>query len=98
MTSYNLYFASGNSEACYLAPERFNSKGKDSFESSSYMDIFSTGCVIAELFMDGAHLFTLPQILAYKKQEIDVANKLSQVPDIIKEMIINMIQVNPLSR
>lgn len=31
------------------------------------MDIFSAGCVIAEIMMDGTPLFDLAQLAAYKK-------------------------------
>ena len=98
MTSYTLFFSPGNREACYLAPERFSSKGKDALELKPTMDIFSLGCVITELFFDGAHLFTLPQLLSYKKNEIDISNKLNQLLDNVKEVIIKMIKVNSLDR
>ena len=35
------------------------------------MDLFSVGCVIAELFMDGEHLFDLSALLKYKTGEYD---------------------------
>jgi hypothetical protein len=34
-------------------------------------DIFSLGCVLAELFLDGRPLFTLSTLTSYKKGEID---------------------------
>lgn len=35
------------------------------------MDIFSLGCVIAELFLEGTPLFSLSQMLKYRKGEYD---------------------------
>lgn len=36
-------------------------------------DVFSAGCVIAELFMDGAPLFDLGSLLSYRRGEFDSA-------------------------
>lgn len=36
-------------------------------------DVFSLGCVLAELFLDGRALFDLGTLLAYKKREWDPA-------------------------
>jgi len=35
------------------------------------MDVFSLGCVIAELFLEGTPLFTLSQMFKYRKAEYD---------------------------
>jgi len=35
------------------------------------MDVFSLGCVIAELFLEGTPLFTLSQMFKYRKGEYD---------------------------
>ena len=33
------------------------------------MDIFSVGCVIAELFAEGSPIFNLSQLLSYRSNE-----------------------------
>jgi serine/threonine protein kinase/WD40 repeat protein len=98
MTSYNLFFAPGSREACYLAPERFISKGKEINDLQFSVDVFSLGCVIAELFLDGEYLFTLPQVLAYKKKEIETSGKLHLLPDKVKAIVINMILLDTTKR
>lgn len=35
------------------------------------MDMFSLGCVIAELFLEGTPLFSLSQMFKYRKGEYD---------------------------
>ena len=71
LKTYNLYFGElDNNQRCYIAPERFRSdvpldKDKELDQSSLLepaMDIFSAGCIIAEIFMDrkdGRPLFDL---------------------------------------
>lgn len=41
------------------------------------MDIFSLGCVLAELFSDASPLFTLKTLLNYKRGLFDPYSKLS---------------------
>ena len=61
------------------------------------MDIFSLGCVIAEIFLDG-HLFTLPELLAYRKTDI-VPQKLGDIKDeAIRNIIVSMISLKPENR
>ncbi|KAL1311796.1 hypothetical protein AAFC00_001878 [Neodothiora populina] len=60
------------------------------------MDIFSVGCVIAELFTEKP-TFTLSQLFKYRKGEYDpVHTTLNSIKDDqIREMVGHMIQVNP---
>jgi serine/threonine protein kinase len=64
------------------------------------MDIFSLGCIIAEILMDGEALFDHASLLAYKKGAFDpnvILN--SKVADNdIKEMILSMISIKPEER
>jgi phosphoinositide-3-kinase regulatory subunit 4 len=46
------------------------------------MDVFSAGCVIAELFRDGAPLFTLSQLFKYREGELNTDGLLSSVEDV----------------
>jgi phosphoinositide-3-kinase, regulatory subunit 4 len=57
---------------CYVAPERFDINGESkSGGVTDAMDIFSLGCVIAELFLEGTTLFSLSQMFKYRKGEYD---------------------------
>ncbi|XP_071741690.1 serine/threonine-protein kinase VPS15 isoform X1 [Rutidosis leptorrhynchoides] len=63
------------------------------------MDIFSVGCVIAELFLEGQPLFELSQLLAYRRGQFDPSQHLEKIPDSgIRKMILHMIQLDPDSR
>ena len=67
------------------------------------MDIFSLGCVIAEVFLDGkVPLFDLAQLLDYKRSGIlpkVVENKLEKMEDeFIYQLVLNMIQLHPQRR
>lgn len=77
-------------------------------------DIFSAGCVLAQLFLDGEPLFDLSQLLQYRKQGIisdgntgaeiplhndHIASCLKRIDDVqARQMIIDMIQLNPTNR
>lgn len=47
------------------------------------MDIFSVGCVLAELFSDGAAPFSLSQMFRYRLGEfsVELENYLSQIEE-----------------
>lgn len=45
------------------------------------MDIFSTGCVLAELFLEGTALFTLSQLFKYRNSEYDPNVSLASIED-----------------
>ena len=51
---FSYYFDTSGRRTCYLAPERFLAAGeKDDGRGVTWaMDIFSAGCVIAELFLE----------------------------------------------
>ncbi|KAJ1817861.1 Serine/threonine-protein kinase, partial [Coemansia sp. RSA 2675] len=69
------------------------------------MDIFSVGCVIAELFLDGNPLFSLSRLLQYRSRQADTpgaAETDSLVAGIadneIAELVQHMIQLDPEAR
>ncbi|CAF2029859.1 BnaC07g50760D [Brassica napus] len=63
------------------------------------MDIFSVGCVIAEIFLEGQPLFELAQLLAYRRGQHDPSQHLEKIPDPgIRNMILHMIQLEPEAR
>ncbi|KAJ3597567.1 hypothetical protein NHX12_001090 [Muraenolepis orangiensis] len=63
------------------------------------MDIFSAGCVIAELFTEGVPLFDLSQLLAYRKGHFQTEHVLMKIEDdSIRELVMQMIQREPDKR
>ncbi|XP_047134081.1 phosphoinositide 3-kinase regulatory subunit 4 isoform X1 [Hydra vulgaris] len=68
------------------------------FELTEAMDIFSVGCVVGELFCDGASLFDLSQLLAYRLNDFHPEVKIQKINESIKDMIMHMIQMDPSKR
>uniref|UniRef100_A0A8C1IQP2 non-specific serine/threonine protein kinase n=1 Tax=Cyprinus carpio TaxID=7962 RepID=A0A8C1IQP2_CYPCA len=63
------------------------------------MDIFSAGCVIAELFTEGVPLFDLSQLLAYRKGLFQTEQVLMKIEDhSIRELVAQMVQREPEKR
>jgi phosphoinositide-3-kinase regulatory subunit 4 len=64
------------------------------------MDIFSVGCVLAQLFLEGEALFDLSQLLAYRKGDMEHLNaSLNRIDDPhMREMIAHMLQLDPEKR
>ncbi|PCH37519.1 hypothetical protein WOLCODRAFT_140908 [Wolfiporia cocos MD-104 SS10] len=62
------------------------------------MDCFSAGCVIAELFLEGAPLFTLSQLFKYREGELNVDSQLSVIEEGVRNLIKQMIAIDPSSR
>ncbi|KAG7116422.1 putative serine/threonine-protein kinase VPS15 like [Verticillium longisporum] len=63
------------------------------------MDVFSAGCVIAEVFLE-APIFTLSQIYKFRRGEYDpVISQISRIPDRdVRDMISSMVQLDPERR
>jgi serine/threonine protein kinase len=64
---FSFFFDTGGRRRCYLAPERFYEAQSAAAAGGPValtpaMDVFSLGCVLAELFTDGAALFDLSQV------------------------------------
>ncbi|KAI9750866.1 MAG: hypothetical protein M4579_006272 [Chaenotheca gracillima] len=99
---FSYYFDTSGRRTCYLAPERFLIAGERAPSLGKVtwaMDIFSAGCVIAELFVE-APTFSLSQLFKYRKGEYDpVHAHLSKIEDPeVRELVTHMIQVEPESR
>ena len=99
---FSYYFDTSGRRTCYLAPERFlgpgeNAEGKGKVNWA--MDIFSAGCVMAELFLESP-IFNLSQLYKYRKGEYDPAHThLGRINDNeLRSMISHMIQLAPESR
>jgi phosphoinositide-3-kinase regulatory subunit 4 len=98
---FSFYFDTSGRRTCYLAPERFLRSGEDPAQKGVMnwsMDIFSVGCVIAELFLE-TPIFSLSQLLRYRANEYDPQSALDDIKDPdIREMVAHMIQLDPQSR
>jgi phosphoinositide-3-kinase regulatory subunit 4 len=98
---FSFFFDTSGRRTCYLAPERFlkageGEKGKGGMNWS--MDIFSVGCVVAELFLE-TPIFSLSQLLRYRANEYDPHAALDDIKDKdIREMVAHMIQLDPQAR
>ncbi|KAF1839378.1 ARM repeat-containing protein [Decorospora gaudefroyi] len=99
---FSFYFDLSGRRTCYLAPERFLAAGQQPEGEGNVnwaMDVFSVGCVIAELFLE-APIFSLSQLFKYRQGEYNPEHShLSKIHDAnIRELILHMIQVDPNSR
>ena len=56
-------------------------EGKKDGRVTEAMDVFSAGCVIAELFLEGAPLFKLSQLFQYREAEFNVDHSLASIED-----------------
>ena len=98
---FSYFFDISGRRTCYIAPERFLGAGdEDDGQGATWaMDVFSVGCVIAELFVE-APIFSLSQLFKFRKGEYDPATGyLKKIVDKdISELVSHMIQVEPESR
>lgn len=99
---FSYYFDTAGRRTCYLAPERFMAAGEKpdpNAEITWAMDVFSAGCVIAELFLESP-IFNLSQLYKYKKGEYDPKlTVLDQITDKeVRDLVAHMIQVDPEKR
>uniref|UniRef100_A0A8C5TJ35 Phosphoinositide 3-kinase regulatory subunit 4 n=1 Tax=Malurus cyaneus samueli TaxID=2593467 RepID=A0A8C5TJ35_9PASS len=76
-----------------------NSNQRTRGELKRAMDIFSAGCVIAELFTEGVPLFDLSQLLAYRNGLFSPDQVLNKIEDgSIRELVTQMIHREPDKR
>ncbi|CAG8494901.1 36188_t:CDS:10, partial [Racocetra persica] len=109
---FSFFFDTSSRRTCYLAPERFYKPGSEIDRRKSElefgekdgaitpaMDIFSLGCVIAELFLEGTPIFSLAQLFEYRAGEYDPGVYLEKIEDAeIRAMVRHMIHVEPSQR
>ena len=98
---FSFYFDTSGRRTCYIAPERFTttSVGDLQGELNWAMDIFSVGCTIAEIFLEGP-IFSLSQIFKYRSGEYSPEHThLNKIEDPeVRAMILNMIELDPEKR
>ena len=102
-TQFSFYFDTSQRHSCCIAPERFktqeeiNTAHNDDKHLRAEFDIFSLGCVIAELYTDGIPLFSLPQMFQYRnglyKPNLDAIDDIS-----MRKLIQSMISLDPSLR
>ncbi|KAH9474804.1 Phosphoinositide 3-kinase regulatory subunit 4 [Psilocybe cubensis] len=74
-------------------------EGKRDGKVTEAMDCFSAGCVIAELFLEGAPLFTLSQLFKYREGDYKVDGQLAAINDEgVQNLIKLMINLDPSER
>ncbi|RYP44993.1 hypothetical protein DL768_008607 [Monosporascus sp. mg162] len=102
--NFSYYFDQSGRRTCYIAPERFVPKDdlvNDGFvgKLTWSMDVFSAGCVIAEMFLE-TPIFSLSQLFKYRRGEFDpVISHLSRIPEQgLREMLSSMINLDPEKR
>ena len=99
---FSYFFDTSGRRTCYIAPERFYTSAEtppDRPKMTWAMDIFSAGCVIAQMFLE-SEIFSLAQLYRYRRGEYDpVITHLSVISDKdVREMISHMIQLDPEKR
>ncbi|KAI1294765.1 Phosphoinositide 3-kinase regulatory subunit 4 [Halotydeus destructor] len=108
---FSYFFDTSRRRTCNLAPERFVSDGADSSSPDAQnlvaltpqMDLFSLGCVIAELFSEepSFELFDLGSLLMYRKSKSleQFKAKLNSITDDqIRDFVLNLIDIDPAMR
>ncbi|KAI5463101.1 hypothetical protein BGZ63DRAFT_353125 [Mariannaea sp. PMI_226] len=99
---FSYFFDTSSRRTCYIAPERFYASGEAPPRKAKMtwaMDIFSAGCVIAQLFLE-SEIFSLAQLYKYRRGEYDpVITHLSVISDKdVRDMVSHMIQLDPERR
>ena len=106
---FSFYFDTSRRRTCYIAPERFmNSAYKpseetfdtnDAGELTEEMDVFSTGCVLIELFTEGLAPFDLSQLLAFICGEYTPDKVIQNIEDKgVQQLVCHMTQKDPHKR
>lgn len=98
---FSYFFDTAGRRTCYLAPERFLAPGEEPDAEAKVtwaMDIFSAGCVIAELFLETPFL-NLSQLYKYRKGEYDPSGQINRIADReIRDLVTHMVCVEPEAR
>ena len=103
--NYTYFFGTNKSDSlkgCYFAPERLLDKGESAGDNAKTptMDVFSVGVIIAELFLE-KNIFDFQQLLNYKKKNnkyFNIDEILIKIPENIRNLIKDMIKINPSER
>ncbi|KZT54487.1 ARM repeat-containing protein [Calocera cornea HHB12733] len=100
-SEFSFYFDTSGRRTCYIAPERFTIGKTKERESkvTEAMDVFSAGCVLAEMFLDGRQVFSLSQLFKYKAGDLALDGHLGEIVDEgVRALIKRMMSLNPFLR
>lgn len=105
---FGIFFDSSGRRVCNVAPERFYGPTTRSVVEKvdlglclldEKMDIFSLGCVLAELYLEGQPLFSYSQLLSYRRGEYSPAALIKGIQDPeARQLVEHMIQLDPHKR
>lgn len=105
---FSFFFDTSGRRRCYLAPERFvdpavglGAAAAVATPLTPAMDVFSLGCVLAELFLDGQPLFDYSRLLAYRLGTgtgAALPPALEKVHPSVRGMVAHMLQRDPAAR
>ena len=88
-----------NDTGCCLAPERISESADPSEIDMRAADVFSLGCSMVYLFLDGHHLFSLDSLIDYKEGRFDIEKTLDKIgDDDIKELLLKLLNKDPKDR
>lgn len=99
-------------DKCYLSPERIDSKMAEQYKNIDYAsidndlldklhktDLFSVGCIIAEIFGTGKSMLNYKELLQMKREGLDLSVKLASIDsDEIKQIVSKMVAIDPYQR
>ena len=101
---FSFFFDAGERRRCYVAPERFSDGEAADFDVpvAAAADVFSLGCCVAELYMEGKALFDLGALLRYRAGTEDrraetLATVRQRHPEVAR-MVLHMTQREPAAR
>jgi len=97
--NYFIHFFSYGGGCSYIAPERIveNEVAKEINMESS--DLFSIGCVLAYLYLNGVHLFNFSTVQDYAHGNVSYLSKLDSISNLkVRELIINLLSTSPSKR
>ncbi len=78
---------------CYCEQKAAKGAGGSDGLVTEAMDIFSAGCVIAEIFLEGEAIFDLPQLLSYREGKYDPTPAINKIADKhVRELVTHMVQ------
>jgi len=104
-STYNYFFDAEKqrtTQPCYIAPERFyDSKVGAPLDHklTDTMDIFSVGCCLAEIFLEGSVIFDYSQMLRYRTGDYSPLETLNKIKNPhVRRLIEHMIQLDPRDR
>src|ERR1700761_743540 len=82
---FAFFFDTSGRRTCYVAPERFyeakEERKREGGDVKESMDVFSAGCVVAEVWLDGEAVFTLSEMFKYRSGEVGLEGLLDKIPD-----------------